>query len=188
MSWKTRGNYVWRTRKPHSMLGLSLRTLLLAGLAGGVVMWMMGGPWWLAFLAPLFSGRHTAYVGQTGSRYHRDRQHLHGDSRYGATGKPWADLEPKVYPLPCLFPRWAWSRKLNEKLMILLLLPVYNIQDQVKWNPRKVGKDLAQRQRWARDEAKRTFEGKAKLVAVRGLRLALLLTIWAMIGYGVLTR
>jgi hypothetical protein len=49
--WKKRGLYVWRTRKPHALLGLPV------------------------------IGRHNAYVGMTSSRYHRDLQHIHGGSK-----------------------------------------------------------------------------------------------------------
>lgn len=123
MSWKTQGCYLWRTRKPGSMLGLP------------------------------FIGRHNAYVGQTSSRYHRDRQHEFGGGAYGAVGKPWSDLDPKVYPLPCLFPSWKWSRLLCETLWTLILWPVYSIQKN-RWNPRRIKPRTAERQRWRRDAAR----------------------------------
>lgn len=179
-TWKTRGCYVWRTRKPHALFGFSLRWCLLAGVVAGLALWAWGGPWWLALLAPFFSGRHTAYVGQTNSRYFRDRQHLYGDSRYGAAGKPWSDLAPRVFPLPVLGHGWKWSREAQEWLYIRLLLPVYNIKDQPKWNPRKVSTTKAQQQRWARDA-----RGTAGRMAVAGMRMAFAALIWIGIGWGV---
>lgn len=151
MSWRTMGCYVWRTRKPHAVLGLGLRFLVPLAVVLAWAGWMVGQEgWWIAFLLPLFSGRHNAYVGQTGSRYFRDNQHLYGDSRYGAAGKAWADLDPKVYPLPCLFPRSRWWREVCEKAWILLLLPVYNTEWNSK-NPRRIKPIKAQQQRWARN-------------------------------------
>lgn len=122
MSWRTRGLYVWRGRKPHAPLGLPV------------------------------IGRRVLYVGQTSSRYHRDRQHAHGDSRYDAGSASWSDLAPKVYPLPCLFPGWKWARLAQERLWIWALCPVYNIQGQAPWNVRRIKKNAAQNQRWARDK------------------------------------
>ncbi len=119
-NWKQAGCYVWRTRKPHAFLGLPI------------------------------IGRHTAYVGETSSRYHRDRQHRYGGGTYGHTAKMWADLDPKVYALPCLLPWWKPARKAQEKLWILLLAPVYNVQWN-GWNPRRITPRQLERQRWARD-------------------------------------
>lgn len=70
--WRERGNYAWRTRKPHAPLGLPI------------------------------IGRHWAYAGQTSSRKHRDRQHRYGDLDNGQLPANWSDLDAKVYPLPSL--------------------------------------------------------------------------------------
>lgn len=179
MSWKTRGCYVWRTRKPYALFGFSLRWCLLAGAVVGLLLYALDGPWWVALFAPLCSGRHTAYVGMTGNRYFRDRQHLYGDSRYGAAAKPWADLAPRVYPLPVLFSGWRWARKTQEWMWIKLLLPVYNIQDQVKWNPRKMSSAKAQQQRWARDS-----RGPAWRWGIAAARGVVAIGVWAIIGWG----
>ncbi len=120
-TWRERGCYAWRTRKPHAPLGLPV------------------------------IGRHTAYVGQTSSRWHRDRQHLSGDARYGSLPAPWSDLAPKRYPLPCLFPQWRWSRELSEWAWTWILCPVYPVKKQPPWNLRRIGRDRAARQRAARD-------------------------------------
>ncbi len=121
--WRERGLYVHRTRKPHAFLGLPI------------------------------IGRHTAYVGETSSRYYRDRQHRYGGGTYGAIAKSYTDLDLKIYPLPCLFPGWKWARKVQEKFWILLLLPVYNVQWN-KANPRRISPRQAESMRWARDAAR----------------------------------
>lgn len=119
--WRNCGCYLHRTRKPSAFLGLP------------------------------FIGRHNAYVGETSSRYFRDRQHKSGDFARGKAAAAWSDLDPKTYPLPCLFPHWKWSRKIQEKLWIFLLMPVYNEQWN-KHNPRRISRHKAQNQRWARDK------------------------------------
>lgn len=153
MSWRTKGCYVWRTRKPGSPLGLP------------------------------FIGRHFAYVGETGSRYHRDRQHEYGGGRYGAVAKPWSDLAPKAYPLPCLFPSWKWSRKAQEKLWIRLLLPVYN-SEWNKGNPRRIKPGTAEKQRWSRDARRARGLGQGFLVDIRVTlgRLVIGSFFWSVLG------
>lgn len=121
-TWRNSGCYLWRTRKPSAFLGLP------------------------------FIGRHNAYVGETSSRYFRDNQHLYGDSRYGTAAKPWSDLDPKAYPLPCLFPGWKWARKAQETIWIWLLCPVYNDRKQPPYNVRRIRPIKAQQQRWARQK------------------------------------
>lgn len=119
-SWREAGCYVWRTRKPSAPFGFPL------------------------------IGRHFAYVGETGSRYHRDPQHIVGGGTYGAVPKSWSDLDPKVYPLPCLFPNWAAARKAQETLWTFLLWPVYPVAKN-RWNPRRISPDKAMRQRYERE-------------------------------------
>lgn len=177
VSWKTKGCYVWRTNKPHALLGFGLRWMLLAAAVSGLLLWVLSGPWWIALALPLFSGRHTAYVGQTGSRYFRDRQHLYGDQRYGAAGKPWADLNPRVYPLPCLFPSWKWSREFNENLWIGLLLPVYNVKGN-KRNPRRIKQERAQTQRWTREKSRQSMEGWMVRAIIMLVRVCLTAAFW----------
>lgn len=145
--WKRCGCYVWRTRKPHAIVGLP------------------------------FIGRHTAYVGQTGSRYFRDNQHRFGDGRYGVGGKSWADLEPKVYPLPCILPHVKFARELQEKVWIKLLMPVYNTEWN-KGNPRRISPIKAQQQRWARDKHRLKFNIMPAL-----LRVALMLVVFSGLIY-----
>jgi hypothetical protein len=165
--WRRSGCYVWRTRKPHAMLGLGMRFLVPGAIGVAWWLWLLGADfWWLAFLLPFFSGRHTAYVGETGNRFFRDRQHLFGDGRYGTAGKPWADLDPKAYPLFCLFPGNEVARKIQEKLWIWMLLPVYNVEWNTR-NPRRIKPAQAQTQRWARDA------GGIRRRAPQALRVAL---------------
>lgn len=174
--WRQAGCYVWRTRKPYAIVGLSLRWLLLAGLVIGLYLYFTGGWWWLALLAPFFSGRHTAYVGETGNRFFRDQQHIKGSYRYATPGKPWSDLDPKCYPLPCLFPWLEPSRKILEKLYIWILWPVYNVEWNTK-NPRRIKPGKAEQQRWARDGR------KLRYAVPKYARAALALVIFAGLTY-----
>jgi len=182
MSWKTRGCYLWRTRKPHARFGLPLRFLLPACLVAATMLHSLGAPWWPALVPLFFSGRHNAYVGQTSSRRNRDRQHLYGDRRHGAAGKDWSDLDPKCYPLPCLFPRFKFWREFSESAWILFLLPVYNVRGN-KRNPRRITPAKAGRQRIAREKAERTVEGYVLQALVFLVRIAPALTFWGGIGW-----
>lgn len=90
------GVYVWRTRKPHAVIGLPI------------------------------IGRHTGYVGETNSFRRRGGEHIEGTSRYRelVRAKDWADLSPKVYEIS--LPDSRRLRLLVEWLLIKILLPVYN--------------------------------------------------------------
>lgn len=156
-NWKTRGNYAWRTRKPHAPFGISTRWLAAGAVLLGLGLYVAGGWWWLAPLLLIFSGRHWAYVGQTSSRYHRDRQHRGLDPRHNAS--PWSDLDARVYPLPSL-PWWKWSRELSEWFWTIVLLPVYPVPKQAPWNLRRISKASAARQRGARDRRRATPGGR----------------------------
>ena len=167
MSWRTQGLYLHRTRKPHAVLGLPLRALAVAAVVLAFWAWFVGEGWWpLAFALVLFSGRHNAYVGQTGSRYFRDTQHTVGDFARGKASSPWSDLDIKIYPLPCLFPRNVTAREIQEKLWIMALWPVYNTEWNTK-NPRRIKRGKAVQQRVAREL------GGVRKYAPRVLRLAL---------------
>jgi hypothetical protein len=144
--WKKRGVYVWRTRKPHALLGLPLL------------------------------GRHTAYVGMTGHRFRRDNQH-----RFGTALEPpasWSDLSPQVYALPCLFPGWEWARKVQEKLWIFALWPVYNDQ----WNhhnPRRITRSYARTMRARRQAGGRRLNMGYALMRAP-FTIGLYVIIWQM--------
>lgn len=98
MTWRARGVYAWRCKKPHAPIGLP------------------------------FIGRHWAYCGQSNSRRRRDREHLFGSVTYGTLPASWSDLAPKVYSIWILFPGWRRARLTQEWLWIKLLMPVYNDQ------------------------------------------------------------
>lgn len=151
MSWRTQGLYLHRTRKPYAVLGLGLRFLVPVTVVASWGAWITGYRfWWLLFGLVLFSGRHNAYVGQTSSRYFRDGQHSVGDFARGKGPSAWSDLDIKIYPLPCLFPRSVTAREIQEKFWILILLPVYNTEWNSK-NPRRIKKGKYVQQRLARN-------------------------------------
>lgn len=167
MSWKTQGLYLHRTRKPHAIVGLGLRFLVPASIALAFWAWLLGESWWwLCFGLILFSGRHNGYVGETGSRFFRDAQHTVGDFARGKAASAWSDLDIKIYPLPCLFPRSVTAREIQEKMWIMLLLPVYNVEWNTK-NPRRIKRGKAVQQRVAREM------GGVRKWTPRALRVAL---------------
>lgn len=120
-----------------------------------------------------FLSRHWGYVGQTSSFWHRDRQHLWGDVRYGHVAKPWADLDPKCYRLP--LPNWKWLRLAVEAVAILLLAPVYNDKGN-RWNPRRIPLSVAARQRAQRNRG-------LILWTVRPVHVVLILVVFAVAWY-----
>lgn len=155
-SWKTRGCYAVRTRKPHAPLGLPI------------------------------IGRHWAYVGITSSRYHRDRQHAFGDSRYAASGQAaWSDLSPRWYSLPCLFPGSRWAREAQEYLWTWLLCPAYPVPKQPPYNFRKISRNAAQNQRWARDRrrARNPLRNLVVDILVTSVRLVIGLSAIGLLGW-----
>lgn len=131
--WKERGNYLVRTKKPHAPLGLPV------------------------------IGRHNGYVGQTSSRYHRDRQHMGLDPRVPAS--PWSDLDPRWWSLPSL-PWWKWSRELSEWFWTIVLLPVYPVPKQAPWNLRRISKASAARARAARDARRLNAPGRQLVIDI----------------------
>lgn len=128
------GVYVWRTRKPHAVVGLPI------------------------------IGRHTGYVGETNRFARRGQEHLRGSDRYQTIVKPkdWADLAPKVYEFP--LPDWRWLRLAVERLLVAVLCPVYNVQLQPPWNVRRITPKRAAAQRFARDQFGLTARITATLV------------------------
>ena len=129
--WRRRGLYVWRVRKA-----------------------------WALFNLPIVC-RHFGYVGMTGSRLHRDRQHLFGTAT--DVPAPWSDLNPKVYPLPCWLPGWEFARKVQEKWWILLLWPIYNVHWNVA-NPRRIPRKYAYELKSRRQSGGRRLNVGYKLV------------------------
>lgn len=106
--------------------------------------------------------RVTGYVGETVSFFFRGKQHL-GYSRFAPTGEvvsqgtrvpaqPWSDLDPvmhQVIKLPWWL-CWKWVLRPLETLVILCTWPIYN-DAKNHWNPRRIPKELAKRQRRNRD-------------------------------------
>lgn len=121
------GCYIWRTRKPGAVFGLPI------------------------------IGRHTAYVGETVSFYHRERQHLLGGGTYDVRGKDWADLAPRCYRIP--LPTWKWLMRSVETLLIWVLCPVYNIRKQPFYNIRKIKPSTARLHRLAREVGRKAAPG-----------------------------
>jgi hypothetical protein len=154
-TWKTRGVYVWTTRRPLWPFSIPFGLLLLLVTACSGAMLLNEYGWWSLLPVLLFelNGRHIAYVGQTNNRSRRDVEHIFGSVKYGTKPKPWSDLQPRAFSLPS-FHWWKWSRELSEKLWIWLLLPVYNVQ----WNtlnPRRITPHRAEQHRKVRDGARR---------------------------------
>ena len=156
MGVKRGGLYLWRTRKPHALIGLPL------------------------------IGRHNGYVGMTGSYSAREGQHLYGSVLYGTDPASWSDLDPKCYQilrLPDFLLRGRWRRrfvKTLETVAIYLLLPVYNERQQAPWNFRKVSRKAAKRAR-----ANRGDYGMAYRAMAFGLRMSLNVIGIFIFGYGI---
>lgn len=146
--WRKRGLYVWRVRKA-----------------------------WALFNLPFFC-RHFGYVGMTGGRLLRDRQHLFGTALEPPA--PWSDLNPRAYPLPCYFPGWEFARKVQEKLWILLLMPVYNVHwNVVPWNLRRIPRKQAYEMRSRRQSNGRRLNVGYKLVRTPVTVALYLVAYWA---------
>lgn len=150
------GIYLWRTRKPHAILGLPI------------------------------IGRHNGYVGMTSCYSARGGQHLNGSVTYGSVPASWSDLAPKCYkilPLPAFLTHGTWRRALVmkrlETLVIGLLLPVYNDRQQAPWNLRKVSRASAKRARANRDDYGMTY----RATAFAG-RMAVNITLITLLAYG----
>jgi hypothetical protein len=141
------GVYIYRARKP----GARLRIPLLS---------------W-----------HFAYVGETFSFHHRHLQHTRGGGTYGATPKPWSDLDPYVW-LRIPLPPWKWLLRSVETLAILLTWPVYNVQKN-RWNPRRIPPLKARVQRMRRNAGTRLWSPRPIHVV---LILAAAVALWLKIG------
>lgn len=151
------GLYVWRTDKPHALIGLP------------------------------FIGRHFAYTGMTNSYYHREAQHLQGSVTYGTLRASWSDLRPKCYrilPLPGLITHGRHRRKIMkalETLMIYALCPVYNDKQQAPWNLRRKSRQAA-----ARERARRDLLGFHYRMMKFILRMIVMAGLWAAVIYGLM--
>jgi hypothetical protein len=138
----------------------------------GLYVWRTRKPH--AFLGLPIIGRHFAYTGMTGNRLNRDRQHLFGTA-YDPPA-PWSDLSPKPYPLPCLLPGWEFARKVQEKLWILILFPVYNVHWNTH-NPRRITRSYAYTLKQRRQAGGRRFNMSLAL-ARAPLSAGLIYALW----------
>jgi hypothetical protein len=143
---------------------------------GGVYVYRTRKPW-ARFRIPLVS-YHFAYVGESSSFWHRNRQHIMGMSSFGSCApKDWADLEPRV-AFKIRLPNWRWLRRSVETIAILAVWPVYNVQKN-RWNPRRIKPTTARKQRRMRNAGLR-------LAVVRPAHIVLILAgfvaLWLKIG------
>jgi len=157
------GVYVYRTRKPASLLGLlhaKIDTPWWAFPIGAafacIVNAAFGFPWWIGLFVLFTSGRHFAYVGETVSFKDRHKEHTEGGGRWKTrAGRPkpsaaWSDLDPVcVLRLPA--PKKKWLLRAIETFFIRLLFPVYN-EKKNKGNPRRITRDSAIRMRNRRNK------------------------------------
>lgn len=159
---KKGGVYVWRTRKPGSLLGLPFTACAAGAFVACVWLAYIGAAWPIGLLVLLASGTHFAYVGETVSFYHRERQHRGNVGTldtYQSSGQPWADLNAKIVmriPLPTGAKTHLGKRvqkvvlRSVETFFIVIFWPVYN-DAKNRWNPRRIPKKRAVAQRHARD-------------------------------------
>lgn len=160
------GVYVWRTKKPGALIGLPFTGCLAGAVVACVWLHVIGVAWFIGLAVLLFSGTHFAYVGETVSFYHRERQHrgnLDTEDEFKSTGQPWADLNAKIVmriPLPTSA-RSALGKRVQkmmlrsvESFFIVIFAPVYN-DAKNRWNPRRIPKAVAKAQRAARDRRAR---------------------------------
>lgn len=167
------GVYVYRTRKPASLIGrLNIPDYAAAAAAAGTSLALVPTdiPWWFGLACLLLSGRHFAYVGETFSFKDRHGEHIDGGGRYGKAAQPWADLSPRVaFRIP--LPRWKPLLRAVETLLIMVLAPAYN-HAKNGWNPRRIPLSAAKRQRAFRDRTRLGLSPNAR--PAHGATVALL--------------
>jgi hypothetical protein len=146
------GVYVYRTRKPSSLIGLlrlRLRWLALAAVVVGTLLFVFGGPWFLALLLLFCTGRHFGYVGETVSFRDRHGEHMSGGGRWKKGAASWSDLDARCVVRIPLGTNKALLRTV-ETILITCLMPVYN-EKKNKLNPRRIPRPSARRMRKRRD-------------------------------------
>ena len=158
------GVYVYRTRKPTSLLGLlrlPFRWLAVAALVACGLLELTGSPWWLGLILLFATGRHFGYVGETVTFRDRHAEHLHGGGRWRKPPSSWSDLDPVCVlriPLPHRDRYWLGARVFRAKALlwaieaalILLLAPVYN-DTRNRLNLRRIPLESARRMRARRN-------------------------------------
>lgn len=176
------GVYVYRTRKPASLLGLlhaKARTPWWAFPIGAAVACginaALGYPWWVGLLMLFTSGHHFAYVGETVSFRDRHGEHTRGGGRWKRAAASWSDLDPKcVMRIP--LPKRKGLLRFVETFLITLLAPVYN-DAKNKWNIRRISRSSARRMRNRRDRRR----VKLSLFNIRTAHLLIIVFVWIVI-------
>lgn len=146
------GVYIYRTRKPSSLLGLAripFRWLLVATPIAAGILYLVGGTPWAALLLLFCTGRHFAYVGETVSFKDRHGEHMSGGGRWKKGAASWSDLDARCvarFPLP----KSKRILRAVETLLIVLLAPVYN-EKKNGLNLRRIPRNSARRMRRRRD-------------------------------------
>ncbi len=151
------GVYIYRTRKPSSLLGLLLRELQIpwwawpiATVLCVVLCHFVTGMWWLGLLILACTGRHFAYVGETVSFKDRHAEHIQGGGRWKKRSAAWSDLDPVcVARIP--LGKWKPLLRFVETVLIFFLQPVYNEKKNL-WNLRRIPRPSALRMRLRRDK------------------------------------
>jgi hypothetical protein len=171
------GVYVYRTRKPSSLIGLlriPARWCWVAFVPCALLLHFTGGAWWFAFLVLLATGRHFAYVGETVSFKDRHGEHIDGGGRWKKRSAAWSDLDARcVLRIP--IGKWKPLLRFVETLLIFFCQPVYNEKKNM-WNLRRITRASALRMRLRRDRR------RVKL-NVLNLRAAHLVVIVAVMVY-----
>lgn len=158
------GVYVYRTRKPSSLIGLlrlRFRWVAIGATITTATVALLDGPWWFALLLFTLSGRHFAYVGETVSFVDRHGEHMAGGGRWKKGAASWSDLDARrvmTLPLPNRdrfvfgFRVFSAKRLLRtiETLLIFFLAPVYN-EKKNTLNLRRIPRNSARRMRARRD-------------------------------------
>jgi hypothetical protein len=158
------GVYVYRARKPSSLIGLlrlPFRWVAIGATITTATVALLGGPWWFALLLFTLTGRHFAYVGETVSFKDRHGEHMAGGGRWKKGAASWSDLDARcVMRLPLPSKDWivfglrvfAAKRLLRtvETVLIFLLAPVYN-EKKNTLNLRRIPRNSARRMRARRD-------------------------------------
>jgi hypothetical protein len=146
------GVYIYRTRKPSSLIGLAripFRWLLVATPIAAGILHLVGGTWWIAGLLLFCTGRHFAYVGETVSFKDRHGEHMSGGGRWKRGAASWSDLDARcVLRIP--LPKRKRLLRSIETFLILVLAPVYN-EKKNGLNLRRIPRNSARRMRRRRD-------------------------------------
>lgn len=175
------GVYIYRTRKPSSLLGLARLPFRWLAVGAGVAclaLHFTGGPWPLGLVLLLMTGRHFAYVGETVSFEKRHGEHMKGGGRWKRGAAPWSDLDARcVLRIP--HPPWKWLLRSTETFLILILAPVYN-EKKNRANLRRITRASARRMRLRRDKR----ELKLNFPTPRPAHILVMITVYVVLHVG----